>query len=269
MIKCIASDLDGTILYNGQLSNNNYLAIKELQEKGIEFVIATGRNITEIKMLDLKDIKCYKVLINGALVVDKNYNIISASYMNKKQLDLLFSYLNEYKIGAIFYGASERYSFNSQILNESFKTDDDVFGKNFFNNMKDIKDLNEIDIDICKVEIMDGKRFDLLKKLHKEISLLGLFSVTSSHINNIEVNSLNVDKYVGLKKIMNLKHFQKEEVAIFGDSDNDYELFNNIEESYAMGNANKRIKDKAKYIIEPCYDDGFYLQVMKMLQSNK
>lgn len=54
MIKIIASDLDGTLLYNGELSENNYKAVKQLQENGIEFVMASGRNITEIKLVDLE-----------------------------------------------------------------------------------------------------------------------------------------------------------------------------------------------------------------------
>ena len=89
MIKIIASDLDGTLLYNGHLSENNYRAVKQLQDNGIEFVVASGRNITEVKMLDFKDIECSKVLINGTIVVDKDYNLISADYLKRDELDLL------------------------------------------------------------------------------------------------------------------------------------------------------------------------------------
>ena len=76
-----------------------------------------------------------------------------------------------------------------------------------------------------------------------------------------------VDKYYGLKKILEKNGYKPDEVAIFGDSDNDFELFENVTESYAMGNANDRIKSHAKYVIGSCEDDGFYLQVMKILHS--
>ena len=44
MIKCVVSDLDGTLLYNGKISDNNLRAIKLLEKNNIKFIIATGRN---------------------------------------------------------------------------------------------------------------------------------------------------------------------------------------------------------------------------------
>ena len=267
MIKIIASDLDGTLLYNGHLSENNYRAVKQLQDNGIEFVVASGRNITEVKMLDFKDIECSKVLINGTIVVDKDYNLISADYLKRDELDLLLAYIDEYKVGTIFYGTEERYGYNIDIMNDSFKNDPDVFGNAFFKGLIEIKDLDEIKADICKVEIMDGVRFEMLKEMGDKILATKKFGVTSSNRNNIEVTLPFVDKYYGLKKILEKNAYKDDEVAIFGDSDNDFELFENVAESYAMGNANDRIKSHAKYVIESCEDDGFYLQVMKVLHS--
>ena len=264
MIKIIASDLDGTLLYNGHLSENNYRAVKQLQDNGIEFVVASGRNITEVKMLDFKDIECSKVLINGTIVVDKDYNLISADYLKRDELDLLLAYIDEYKVGTIFYGTEERYGYNIDIMNDSFKDDPNVFGNAFFKGLIEIKDLDEIKADICKVEIMDGVRFEMLKEMGDKILATKKFGVTSSNRNNIEVTLPFVDKYYGLKKILEKNAYKDDEVAIFGDSDNDFELFENVAESYAMGNANDRIKSHAKYVIESCEDDGFYLQVMKV-----
>lgn len=267
MIKIIASDLDGTLLNNGELSENNYKAVKQLQENGIEFVMASGRNITEIKLVDFRDIVCPKVLINGGVVIDEDYNVISATYMSYEEMATILGYINKYKVGAIFYGTEKRYAVNVSIMADSFKADGDVFGPNFFNDLKEIKSLDEIDVDICKVEVMDGVRFDMLKEMGDKILTTKKFGVTSSYPNNIEVTPLNVDKFRGLKSILEKNDYKDDEVAIFGDSDNDFELFENVTESYAMGNANDRIKSHAKYVIGSCEDDGFYLEVMKILHS--
>mgnify|MGYP004598705713 FL=1 len=267
MIKIIASDLDGTLLYNGQLSKNNYMAVKQLQDNGIEFVMASGRNITEIKLVDFRDIVCPKVLINGGVVVDEDYSVISATYMSYEEMATILDYINKYKVGAIFYGAEKRFGVNVEIMADSFKADGDVFGSNFFNDLKEIKSLDEIDVDICKVEVMDGVRFDMLKEMGDKILTTKKFGVTSSYPNNIEITPLNVDKFRGLKSILEKNDYKDDEVAIFGDSDNDFELFENVTESYAMGNANDRIKSHAKYVIGSCKDDGFYLEVMKILHS--
>ena len=271
MIKTVASDLDGTLLYNGNLSDNNYKAIKMLQEKGIEFVIATGRNITEVKMLDFKDIKCSKVLVNGSIVTDEDYNILSKITLNFDEIVYLQKIIKREKVGAIFYGPVNRYGFNTDLMIESFKNsirDKDVFGDGFLNDLIEIKDVNEIKEDICKCEIMDGMRYDLLENIKEEILNDKLLEPTSSDKNNIEVLSKNTNKYVGLKKLMDIRGYKKEEVAIFGDSDNDFALFENMIESYAMGNGNDNIKKHAKYIVDTCANDGFYKGVLKILERD-
>ena len=271
MIKCIASDLDGTLLYNGKLSDNNYKAIKLLQEKGIEFVIATGRNITEVKMLDFKDLKFLKVLVNGSIVTDENFNILSKTYLNLDEVTYLQKIVEREKVGAIFYGPVNRYGFNIDLMIESFKNsirDKDVFGNGFLYGLIEIKDVNEIKEDICKCEIMDGMRYDLLENIKKEILNDKLLEPTSSDKNNVEVLSKNVNKYVGLKKLMDIKGYKKEEVAVFGDSDNDFVLFENMVESYAMGNGNDNVKSHAKYVVDTCANDGFYKGVKKILQHD-
>ena len=122
MVKIIASDLDGTLLYNGQLSENNYKAVKQLQDNGIKFVVASGRNISEVKMVNFRDIVCPKVLINGGVVVDENYNIISTTYLDNEQLKIL---LEDF------------------IIKKDFMSKDDLDGiaMDYLSNMKLIKNL--------------------------------------------------------------------------------------------------------------------------------
>ncbi len=270
MIKCVASDLDGTLLHNGNLSNGNYRAIKMLQEKDIEFVVATGRNITEVKMLDFKDISCPKVLINGSIVVDEKFNILAKTTLYKSDISYVYKIVKEENLGTIFYGTNNRYSFNYELMVDSFKNsirDKEVFGTGFFNGLIEIENIDEIGEDICKCEIMDGLRYDLLKKVKKRILEDRILDATSSADNNVEVLSLKTNKYVGLKEFMDIRGYKKEEVAIFGDSDNDFALFENMIETYAMGNGNDNVKSHAKYIVDTCANDGFYQGVMKILNN--
>ncbi len=272
MIKCIASDLDGTLLYNGKLSDNNYKAIKMLQENGIEFVIATGRNITEVKMLDFKDLKFSKVLVNGSIVTDENYNILSKITLSMDKIAYVQKIIEREKVGTIFYGPVNRYGFNTNLMFDSFKNsirDKDVFGNGFLNGLIEIEDVSQIGEDICKCEIMDGIRYDLLESIKEKILNDKLLEPTSSDKNNVEVLSLNTNKYVGLKKLMDIRGYKKEEVAIFGDSDNDFALFENMIESYAMGNGNDNVKKHAKYIVDTCANDGFYKGVLGILDGVK
>ena len=79
MIKLIASDMDGTLLNNRQaISKENVEAIKKAQNKGIKFLIATGRNYDEVQfLLSENDIICNCILMNGSEYRDNNGKIIN------------------------------------------------------------------------------------------------------------------------------------------------------------------------------------------------
>lgn len=272
MIKCVASDLDGTLLYKGELSANNFKAIKLLKENDIKFIIASGRNISEAKLLNLNGYTCPKVLINGAVVVDEDYNVIFKDPLNGSDVESLYLLANQVNVGAIFYGLNTRYFFNSEIMIDSFVRTNNInaFGEEFFKDFIKIDSLSEVKEDIYKCEIMDGCNFRLLTDIKDELSkeepsLL----VTSSDVNNLEIISKRVNKYNGLKVLLNNYGFSKEEVAIFGDSDNDLALFENVKESYAMQDGQEHVKALAKHVCRTCKEDGFYYSVLDILNDNK
>ena len=70
--KLVACDIDGTLLGSDmKLSEENINAISELSQKGIYFVPATGRSLSEIS--DVKNIDGIRYIIysNGAAILDK------------------------------------------------------------------------------------------------------------------------------------------------------------------------------------------------------
>lgn len=270
MIKCVASDLDGTLLYNGVISDNNFRAIKLLEENNIKFVIATGRNDNEFSLIDLHGNKFPMVMINGALVKDENDNVLSSTKINKNSLLDVYKVVLDMKIGTIIYTSNSRFVLNGTRLRDSFLSDLDplkreIFGVNFFDNLIDIESYRDVEDDVYKIEIMDGKDIETLKKIRTELSKISGLSITSSASNNIEINDYTVNKYNGLKSFMERYGYTKDEVAIFGDSDNDLSLFENMKETYAVANASDNIKKRAKYIVDECKDDGFCKGVIDIL----
>lgn len=269
MIKCVVSDLDGTLLYEGKLSDNNYKAIKLLQENDILFVIATGRNIQELDILDLKGINCPKVLVNGSLVLDKKGDVLSLTNFENDTLEKMLKVISEYDVGYILYTKDMRYVVKKDVLIYSFRNSMNVFGNNFFDSVKEIDDDILHNTTFCKVEILDGEHFTMLEEINKRLSLIDGLSCTSSDPNNVEVIAEDVTKYSGIKVLMEKYGIKDDEIAIFGDSNNDLSMFENVIESYAMGNANDKIKSLAKYIAADCKDDGFYKAITKIIEMNK
>ncbi len=78
MIKILASDLDGTLIKNHEVSEKDIQAIKKLKELGHKMIISTGRSPSGVKHLTDKTPIEYDflVLCNGALVLDRDHQII-------------------------------------------------------------------------------------------------------------------------------------------------------------------------------------------------
>ena len=49
MIKLLASDLDGTIVYNNKITEVDLKAVQKLKEEDIKFVICTGKTYAMTK----------------------------------------------------------------------------------------------------------------------------------------------------------------------------------------------------------------------------
>ena len=78
-MKILASDLDGTLFREQEISKNDISALKKLKDNGHKFIISTGRNLRGVKEIfkDYKDVDAdYLVLCNGALVLDGNFEVV-------------------------------------------------------------------------------------------------------------------------------------------------------------------------------------------------
>ena len=80
MIKLIASDLDGTLLYgrDNTVSEEMFEMIREMKKKGIIFAAASGRPYSSIRHLfrEVADDIIY-ICESGSLVIDKGEVIFS------------------------------------------------------------------------------------------------------------------------------------------------------------------------------------------------
>ena len=86
MIQLIASDMDGTLLdEHMHISEENIAAIRYAQEKGIQFMVCTGRNITEaLPALNDAQLKCPMITLNGAQAFDQNHNVLFTVEISKE-----------------------------------------------------------------------------------------------------------------------------------------------------------------------------------------
>ena len=72
----------------------------------------------------------------------------------------------------------------------------------------------------------------------------------------IEISKKGVNKAKGVEKILDLMGWNKNDVMIMGDGENDLEMLRNYPMSVAMGNALPEVKKASRYLTENNNDSG-------------
>ena len=91
--------------------------------------------------------------------------------------------------------------------------------------------------------------------------------VTSSVIDNIEINTINTNKGNALKKLIEIIGINLKETAAIGDNNNDIEMIEEVGIGIVMGNASDDIKIKADLITLSNDEGGAALAIFKILSD--
>ena len=285
MIKLIASDMDGTLLNDDHMiSEENLKAIRKAQEMGRHFTIVTGRDYGAVKSyLEECDLRCECILSNGAEYRDVDGNVIESVYMNKESVKIVFDILNEAGLCIQLMTNKGSYVTNKEsdkkAIIDRFKlfnpkmTEEEVVEfvekSHKQRGMKLIDNIYEVlenDVEILKIVTFDNDEkliARLKEKLRESTSDL---AVASTFNNDIEISDIKAQKGLILAKAIKKMGIDKSEVIVLGDSFNDYSMFTEFENSYAMENAIPEIKEIAKYITDTNNNDGVAKAIYKSLE---
>ena len=270
MIKLIAADMDGTLIgKNHEIPKENIEAIKAAQKNGIKFAIATGRAYSDVEpFLQKYDLQCDCVVLNGAEYRDVNGDIVEHTYIEKSRVVEILDTMKSKDISIEIYTDDGFYTTNTQeetlegmikrslTFHPELKDEEEIikFAKNnpHFKSMQYITDINEFikkDNKIAKF-ISFAQSEEIINELRKKMEALKGLAVSGSFSNNIEVNHMDAEKGKILAKVAQKFKIKKDEVVVLGDGLNDYSMFTEFENSFAMDNAVDEIKEVAKYITD-------------------
>lgn len=286
MIKLIASDMDGTLLNDDHMiSEENLKAIRKAQEMGRHFTIVTGRDYGAVKSyLEECNLKCECILSNGAEYRDVNGNVIESVYMNKDSVKIVFDILNDAGLCIQLMTNNGSYVTNKEsdkkaiidrfkLFNPKMNEEEVIeFVEKFHaeRGMKYIDDVYEIlesNVEVLKIVTFDNDEkliANLKEKLKKSTSDL---AVASTFSNDIEISDIEAQKGLILAKTIKKMGIDKSEVIVLGDSFNDYSMFTEFENSYAMENAIPEIKEIAKYITDSNNNYGVAKAIYESLEA--
>lgn len=260
MYKLIAIDLDGTLLNSyGEITNENKQAIKYAIDKGVQVVLASGRDPGTMKKISLElGINNYLIAGNGASIydikLDKN---IYESFIEKEKALQIIKLCKE---NSIFFNIYT----NKGIITESLNYNVKVFNNE--NNYKPNNKRTNIEVttdiynyirnnelDILKIIICDNSKIifnniiDKLKKI-KNVEVLDVSHMSKKLIRcgteeikieyfYTEVTNKNTNKWDAISFLINKLDIPKDEVICIGDNVNDMKMVENAGVGIAMKNS--------------------------------
>ena len=262
-IKLIALDLDGTLLNsNKELSPENARALADAAARGIEIVPTTGRFFSGmpacIRSLPFLH---YAITINGPAV----YDMRRAADIAKAELPLLqavqiMRYLDTLPV--IYDCYMDNWGWMTRALQE--KAADFSPDEHYLHMIRHLRTpvddlqafLLEKGSDVQKIQLFTKDpelRLALLQQLEGRF---GEIAVSSSVVNNIEINHANANKGAALGKLAAHLGLSMAQTMAVGDGLNDLSMIRDAGVGVAMGNACMEIKQAADAVTACCDESG-------------
>ena len=145
-MKVLASDFDGTLLFNDQFREKDLKKIKEFQQQGNLFGLCSGRPFQGIHHLcqDYLDFDFY-ILCTGALVLNKQQEVLYKSTITHDLLEKFYQYYQG-KYPIFIQANLKIYTFETMevngIVREHISSLDDVQGDIYGLSMNALSDEN-------------------------------------------------------------------------------------------------------------------------------
>ena len=266
MIKLIASDLDGTLVPEATPDINPRLfeRILQLKERGIRFVVASGRQYPSI--LDVfeplrNDI--FFIADNGAFVVEKDRYLRSITFPDETWKGI---------ISLVHTFPGTRIMLSSEEGNYTDSTDmwfRNMVSENLGLDLIFVEDFQKLSLHVSKIGVYCTERNPrdaaLLGKQHFE----GKANIVVSGDFWMDYVPLDADKGKALTKLMEHLGISREETIAFGDNINDIGLLRAAGDSYAVVKAAPELKAIAGHVLTEGPEDDGVLHVLEQFLAGE
>lgn len=259
--KLIAIDLDGTLLStDGDISDRNLDAVRDITEKGVLFVPVTGRAMYEMpkRVTECPYIR-YIVSSNGAVIYDKKTGEKLTHNFTSTQFAGIFSVLKEYETVMTVHCDMKSFADSSKITDEAL----DYYRINDY--YKNHIRTNNVIIDNFDVYFSQPREVEMLTVYYKydseleecksRLEAMGDIDITSSVSGSIEIIRHGALKGAALVKLARKLSIELSDIIAAGDSKNDISMLEKAGLSLAASNGTDAAKAAADKVICSCNED--------------
>lgn len=270
-VKLIAVDMDGTLLRSDKtVSERSAEALRGALNRGVAVVPATGRVARMLpgQVAELRGVR-YAITSNGALVRDlQTQKALYRNLMTMQQAKRLMALFDAYGLFAEVYCDGIAYA-QSSMLDLAVKAGlPDNILRYILASQQLVDDLaaqvarqsfppEKVNLPYVPLEL----RAQLREKI---LSIPGL-TVTSSGMENLEINASSCSKGEALKFLCTMLSISPSQVMAVGDSDNDISMLRCAGVAVAMENSLPAVKEAANFVTGTNDGDGVAFAVEKLV----
>lgn len=280
MLKAIIMDMDGTLLAPGDhILPETKQKLLELERQGVTLILASGRSYTRLlpyaDQLDMAANGGYLIEVDGISLYDMGagerevLRRMDPSEIREVYTDLMHLNCEAqacFDDGFFDYFDEDIRRKKEQLRKERNLPDDFPWTagpwdwladlRSGYPNQTFVHSAEEINRPINKIQLMQDE--DKIREIYDFLirKYGDRFEIFRTCPRQLEILPKGYSKGKTLKRLMEMKSWNKDEVVAFGDGENDVSMFEVVDDSFAMANARDFVKAKARYETASNADNG-------------
>ena len=244
-MKALASDIDGTLVFNQQIKKQDKEAIEKYQKEHL-FGVCSGR--PRCALFDLEKLKLdFYILSSGAEILDKDLNIIQDFPMKKEIVQQIFNEYHQHAQIILQTG-------NADVFYTTLKED-------YNPKLKFISSFKEVEHEIIYGISLIFKDDKTTKKACFEINQKYHEIEGFQNRNSVDIVRKGCSKGTGIKIIKD--HYRLEKIAGIGDSYNDLPMLKVVDTAFTFKTSPQEIKKQVHCCVNDIAEAIALLEVEK------
>lgn len=260
----ICCDVDGTLLTDEKTitPENKKWIQKVVNEKGIKFVIVSGRMVFDVRKFYRElEIKSPASCCNGTCLYDENDVLLTDVRMDKNIVKKIIQITDKSNLGMVYIVGDKWYVQDRE--NYAYQKKHQLYSKDCL--VENFTDLLEKSIP-NKVVVMDEDK-NILNSFKQVLAQNG---ITDSDVffyegkNFIEIMPYGADKSLALESLSKAYNIPLSQIIAIGDDYNDMKMLEKAGLGIAMANAMPEVKKTADTITTSNQESGVASAIRKI-----
>lgn len=263
MFKLVVSDLDGTFLNNeGEFDRARFTDVyNQMQQQGVQFAACTGKQCERVEEL-FEGFEGIWILGDSATRIKRDGQVVQEFTLARELALQSIEEIEAFDPDMIVIACTG----DAAYVRDTLADEDYNLVKRSYREVIRVSSVDEIPGSFVKVTVFDAKGRSAELRLRIEAKLGGRMYIVDSEPRWLDITALGTHKGETVTKLQQMLDVTREETLSFGDGENDVELMQIAEFSFAVSNACENTKAAAAFVTKSNVEDGVLLTVEKLLR---